>query len=211
LDDEGNRYLFWKTDERGAEVPELDDVRDKVVRAWKLGAGLDDVTDKARGLARRRAEELAAMAQDGKPLSEITTQQPGSNLTETESFSWLTTGNAAAFNPWQPQQPRLSPITGIDQPGPEFMQTAFGLDVDDVGVAMNHPQSDVHVIRVVRENKSHNVVQANFLEEMVDRRVMGQIQAAARLDWQMVQQDWLDELDAEYNVVWLKPEARFAR
>src|SRR5690606_24999965 len=35
-DDDGNRYLAWRISEEKERVPELEEVRDEVIHAWKL-------------------------------------------------------------------------------------------------------------------------------------------------------------------------------
>ncbi len=53
-DSAGNGYLFWKVKEERAYVPTLDQIRDKVAKAWKM--------IQARELARKRADEYATQA-----------------------------------------------------------------------------------------------------------------------------------------------------
>src|SRR6185436_10073961 len=70
-DDEGNHYLFWKTQEVEETVPTLDHVRDDVVRTWKMM--------QARELALKQAQEYAEQAQEyaeqaqkaKKPLADV--------------------------------------------------------------------------------------------------------------------------------------------
>ena len=62
-DSQSNLYLWLITDRMERVVPELDDVRDEVVAAWKR--------EKAADKALERAEELAGEAeQSGKTLRE---------------------------------------------------------------------------------------------------------------------------------------------
>lgn len=208
---EGDRFLFWKTDEREEEVPLLDTVRDKVVRQWKLGAGLEDDTDHARGIARQKAKSLVSKLGDGKSMADLEDRPSGSELIDTEFFSWLTMGSAPGYSTWQQPPVRISPIEEIDQPGPEFMQTVFGLAEGEAGVAMNFPKNYVYVVRLKSQNKSADVLQQNFLDEFEDRVVSQTIQAAAQLDLNSLRRAWFNEMDDEVDLVWVKPELRFVR
>jgi hypothetical protein len=116
-DSENNFYLFWKTSEEPAYVPPLDEIRGEVVQAWKL--------NKARELAKKRAEEYAEQARtQKKSLAELFGSQPDTKVIEPAPFSWLTLGSV----PMQPgAEPRLSEVDGVDQAGPAFMEAVFGL------------------------------------------------------------------------------------
>jgi hypothetical protein len=129
--------LFWKIQNKPAVVPELKDIRDEVLFAWKTRAARDE--------ARKQAEELAAKArQNPKPLAE---QFPDRDVKLTNAFSWYETDLSGGFDQ-RPQPTRISRIDGVQDPGPEFMQTVFGLDVEQVGTAMNNPENICYVIRV---------------------------------------------------------------
>jgi hypothetical protein len=208
-DDDNIQYLFWKTGEEPETVPELDAVRDKVVRAWKMGAGRDDDAQTARGLARAWAEAAVKEGQGGKSLADVGQGQPDSELLETEYFSWLTTGSAPSFNPMQSPPLRLSTVTGVDQAGPDFMQSVFSVAPGETAVAMNHPKTSVYVAKVLNENKSSTTIEENFLDELGDPAVANQIQQAAGLDWRVLQEHWLDQLEQEFDVVWLQPDLRY--
>jgi hypothetical protein len=138
-DNENHAYLFWKTQEEPAYVPPLDQIRDKVIQAWKM--------IQARELARKRGEEFAVQARAlKKPLQELFGAQAKLKIAETGPFSWLTLGNVPA-DPGA--QPRLSEVEGVDRAGEQFMKTVFDLQPAGVGVAMNVPQDTVYVVRLI--------------------------------------------------------------
>ncbi len=188
-DNEGNFYLFWKTDEEPAYVPPLDQVHDKVVRAWKMV--------KARELARKRAEEYAAQARSlNKPLAELFGKQPELKVAELAPFSWLTLGNVPAESGGLPQ---LSDVPELDQAGPEFMKTVFGLQPGGLGVAMNVPEDTVYVIRVVEFEPPQEQLRDEFARENPNRYL-----TAAREDRFKIYESWIADLNKEADVTWLR-------
>ncbi len=198
-DDDGFHYVFWKTAEAEEEVPELNGkIRKAVVHAWKLGAGVEDDAKHARGLALKRAEELADQLRSGATFDQLAKEQPGSKVTTTGMFSWLTFG-------------QLNQVDGIDQAGVDFMRAVFQLRAGEVTVAMNHPETTVYVVRVTEENKSPQTLQQNYLDEMSSPLVQYQITAAQRMDQMLAHQRWLEDVERKLNVKWEKPELRDIR
>lgn len=131
------RYLWWKVKYEAAKVPELADIRDQVVFAWK--------TQQARADARKLAAELAEQAgQSPKSLAE---QFPSRDVKLTNAFTWYEVDLSGGFNE-QPTPTRVSRVDGVEDAGAEFMQEVFGLDVDEVGTAMNNPGTICYVIRL---------------------------------------------------------------
>jgi hypothetical protein len=154
----GNQYLVWKLEETEARVPELSDadVRQKVIRSWKML--------QARSLARAEAEKLAQQAREvGKPLAEVFANRTDLKVETSEPFSWLTTTLPLVF--WYQEPPRISQVRGVDRPGEEFMRTVFRMKPGQVGVAMNHPQTTAYVIRVVETQPSDEILWQQFISE----------------------------------------------
>jgi hypothetical protein len=198
-DDDGYYYVYWKTAEADEEVPKLDDKnRKQVVHAWKLGAGVEDESGKSRGLALKRAEELADQLRSGATFDQLAKVQPGSEVVKTGMFSWLT------FD-------RLNQVAGIEQAGADFMRAVFQLKPNEVTVAMNHPKTIVYVVRVTAENKSPQTLQQNYLDEMESPFVQYQINVAQSMDQMLAQQRWLEDVERKLNVKWEKPELRDVR
>jgi len=146
------RYLFWKVKNVPARVPELQEIRAEVAFAWK--------TREARVEARKLAEELAGRARaSSQSLAE---QFPDRDVTRTNAFAWYETDLSGGFNP-QPTPTRISRVDGVEDAGPEFMQTVFGLDIDQVGTAMNHPESICYVIRVTSQTPTRSQLYDAFM------------------------------------------------
>ena len=211
-DDENNRYLSWKTDEKSPETPSLDGPeRERVLRVWKEGAGRAGTADTARKRAIARAEEMLVRLESGESFDAIATAMPGSRRMATEAFAWLTGGSAPMMNPFAPARLRLSQIDGVDQPGASFMEAAFALDVGEAGVGINHPQTHVYLMQVTFQNKSSEVLEQDFLNSLGDPRTSREVQSAAQLDWQRLGERWFDNLDRSVGLQWLNPAARFGR
>lgn len=154
----GNQYLLWKVEETEARVPEFSDpgMREKVLREWKL--------IQARQIARSEAEQLAAQArQAGKSLAEVFADRPELRVELSDPFSWLTTTLPLIF--WYQEPPRISQVKGVDRPGEEFMRTVFRLKPGEIGVAMNHPQGVVYVIRLVETQPSEDILWQQFITD----------------------------------------------
>lgn len=188
-DGENNFYLFWKTSEEPAYVPPLDEIRKEVVQAWKL--------NKARELAKKRAEEYAEQARtQKKSLAELFGAQPNLKVTEPAPFSWLTLGNVPLQ---QGAEPRLSEVDGVDQAGPDFMRAVFGLPTGGVGVAFNQPQDSVYVIRAIEFEPSDEQLREDFARENPARYM-----SAAMDDQRVIYRNWIDDLKADADVRWLR-------
>ncbi len=187
----GNRYLVWKTDGKDAYVPELSDVRDEVVRSWKM--------IKARELARKQAETLASEAkQADKSLREAFGDREDLTVATTPSFSWLTRGAAGALDSQAPA--RLSEVEGVQDAGPDFMREAFSLAVGETGQAMNRPQTICYVMRVVTLEPSREVLRNTF---MVD--AYSGYAAASLEDRQEAMNAWIKGIENEAHLTWKRP------
>jgi len=189
-DTEGNQYLFWKTKDVEARIPEFTDegVRQKVARVWKM--------IHARSFAMREAERLAREArQANKPLEEVFRGRAGVAVIKTAPFSWMTYGAVPALLSRTP--PKLSEVDGVDTPGPEFMRTVFKLTVGQVGVAMNQPQTAAYVIRLVNTEPATTVLWELFVADDYSKYV-----AVAFDDQRKVIQAWQDGLKARAGFRW---------
>ncbi|TWT90597.1 periplasmic folding chaperone [Pseudobythopirellula maris] len=156
----GNRYLVMKIEETERSVPELEDVRDEVVRAWKL--------DKAADLALAKAEELAKEAQDsGKPLANFfadSAEAPaGVEVVDTDPFSFLTFGNVSQTT--GEATLRLSTPEPLVAAGPDLLEKVFDLGEGEIGAALNHDHSIAYVLRVSQRMEPLEQMRSSFLVE----------------------------------------------
>lgn len=185
----GNRYLFWKTNEVNEFVPTFEQVKDQVVREWKLR--------EARKLARTHAEELASRAREAKkPLKEVFAGDAGLEVTNTGPFSWLTHGSVpAGMTPNQP--PRLSSVNGVTDPGQQFMRTVFHLQPGEIGVALNQPESMVYVVQLESTTPSETVLRETFMVENFARYI-----PSTQIDRQELSAAWSKQITDEAGLDW---------
>ena len=154
---DNNHFLSVKTGDTPARVPELSEVRDEVIRAWKL--------QKAADLALKHAEELAKQAQTaGKSLEDTFSDDKKVKITKTDPFAWLTPGSVSR-DTQQLQSFRLAQPEGIVAAGPELLQKVFTLGDGDVGAALNHDHSIAYVLRIAEHQDTPAELRQTFLSE----------------------------------------------
>ena len=207
------KYLFWVTDFTMQEEPEnIEKIRDTVLFRWK------EVN--ARPLAMKRAEELLEQAKASeKTLAEAFAGLGDVKVVETEPFTWKSYGESmlAAFFAMRGIPPRLGEVreqgvavgdSEIDNrlivaPGERFMETAYGLGVGDIGLAMNQPETVIYIIRVTGSSPSDDVLRDRFQSAPVaEYRLAGlpeQIMEA--------REAWLQQIQDEVGFKWInKPD-----
>jgi hypothetical protein len=126
--------VAWKIDESQPHVPELKEVREQVIAAWKEKEAFRRAEQLARELVdlAKTPDEMLSLIQ-GEGLEKIRAVYPDTftpGLSEPKSFTWD------------------SPPPSVLQPGDRFMQTVFRMRPGEVGVAINQPQSAVYVVGV---------------------------------------------------------------
>jgi hypothetical protein len=158
-DDELN-FLWWRIDFRDAYVPEFDKVKQEVLEAWKLR--------EARKLALAKAKEYADQAnKQHSELKEMFQFEKNLHVSQIGPFTWMSQLSVAQ-NPEQPAPLRMTPITGVEKAGDEFMRSVFGLDVGSAGVAMNEPQTIAYVIQAISFDPPEAVFRRDFLNRMAN-------------------------------------------
>ena len=159
VDVDGNRYISIKMSDTPGRIPELADVKDEVIRAWKL--------QQAAELAKKHAENLAKKAQEAKsPLADFLANEESIEVVRTDPFSQQTGGDVAFVQGQVQQQPlRLSQPDGIVAAGPEFLERVFELKDGHVGAVLNNDHSIAYIIRVVEHEDSPEELRQAFLGE----------------------------------------------
>jgi hypothetical protein len=156
FDLDNNHYLVMKTSDTPGRVLELNEIRDEVVRTWKL--------QKAADLALKRAEERAAQAQStGRSLEDLFSDDKAVSVIKTDPFSFFTIGTVSRETGQTTF--RLSQPEGIAAAGPAFMEKVFGLGADEVGAVFNHDHSIAYVVRVVEHQDTPAELRQAFLSE----------------------------------------------
>ncbi len=168
LDSGETHYVWWITDDAEAHVPVLDEpgIREQVVLTAKR--------QKARELAKKRAEELAQVVREGLQKPEDQKQPMAASLVDltisgaqdtaklvvrqTLLFSWMRQQLTPQMNFLQQQpQAELSEIQFADDSGDtleyaydDFMRVVFDdLQNGEVGVAPNADLSSFYVVQVL--------------------------------------------------------------
>ena len=152
-----NHFIASKKSDTPRHVPTLAEVREEVVKAWKL--------QKAAELAEKRATELAKKAEEAKtPLPEFFADQPAIKVVRTDPFSELTGGDVG-INQYQPTPFRLSQPDQLVAPGPEFMKRVFELKDGQVAAMLNHDRTIAYVVRLVEYQPTLNELRTAYLSE----------------------------------------------
>lgn len=181
-------FLAWKTKTVDERVPELDEVRPEVVRAWKM--------IKARKLAEEQADKYMAEAKKDKATLEAAFgKQPELQVVKPPLFSWLTTGSVA-LNP--SNLPRISDVPGIEQPGSAFMEAVFRLEPGEFDVTSNRPETTVYVVHLLSYDRQLDALFDQFAQEpaRMYQSVMGEDY------FQPALQSWIKHLMKEADVRW---------
>lgn len=177
--DDLNGYVYWRVDEKEEKVPEFDEIRDEVRKAWRLR--------EAESIVKEVAEEKAAQARkEEKPLKDLF----GDKVIESGEFSWLSYGNLS----FRGGPLSESEIEGVEKPGREFIEAVFALRKGEITVASNLPHSIYYVIRVTSDE-----IERDFLSE---NQPSGEVDAIARTEHQLFYLDWLEELEKEMRIQW---------
>lgn len=191
--DRGDSYLFWKVEDVAQSVPKFEDegVRDLVLSAWRFSA--------AREAARKKAQDLADEARKAnKPLTDLFGTRPGSLVTRTDPFSWMTFRSIPTAFAGPQSEPALSEVKGVLAPGEDFMRTVFGLQPGEVGVAPNRPQSFFYVVRLASYAPSEDELWKSFREG----RDMNVIQTLNFADQRQIYQAWRKDLMESAGLKW---------
>ncbi|NOY30226.1 MAG: hypothetical protein GXP28_08620 [Planctomycetes bacterium] len=166
---DGHWYLAVKVEDIESSVPSLEEVRDRVVAAWKRR--------EAAKLALERSEELAKEAQEsGETLVGFFADKHFEVIT-TDLFSRLTFGTTPMEMRRGARLGEAPPLASVDL---DFMDQAFDLEAEQVAAALNHDQTNAYVIRLDRREKTEEELRQLFLLEANDW-FGGQIMRRARL------------------------------
>lgn len=194
---DGNRYLILVNERYDAVTPELDDVRDQVVVAWKRTQAAD--------LALAKAEELAKeIGASGKSLTEHFTAAGEDSpvkpdaIEETDAFAFLTIGQVA---PSARQIPlRLSQPAPLVAPGPELLQGVFEIEAGEVGAELNHDHSIAYLLRIAQKIGTEDELRREFLRDgdrWMGAQALMQARATSKLSALLV--NLLDESGLQWD------------
>lgn len=197
MDESGNRYLYWKIEDVADRVLNYDDpgVADEVLRVWKQVH--------ARKIAEAAAKKLKDEAvKAGKPLKEVFAGQT-TKVVRPPRFSWLTFGFVPFELTTEALRPHMSEVEGVTSPGQDFMRTVFSLSPGQVGVAINQPQTDVYVVRMVDLTPY-----SELLKEFESGDPFSRYAAIALEDQQQIDHAWKESIKADAGFHWDKPQQK---
>jgi hypothetical protein len=197
--DDGNKYLAWKIGETEEKVPELDEVRDEVITAWKL--------IEARKLAEAEAKRIAEIAKKaGVPLDKALGEE-GLSVLFSQPFTWMTRGNVSQFD--FNAESRLSEISGITGADNDFMKKIFGMKEGEIEVIENYPKSAFYVVRLAQKVIPTATLQANYLrDEQTHPFLRPWDQEARRKVLNEVYEALLAEVELDGHVTWHDEEGK---
>jgi len=180
-----SEFLVWKLETKKPYIPELAEVRDEVVAAWKK--------QKAEKLAEADAAELAKKLAAGTGddvWKSVVKEEQLPLVVKPTLFTWMTGANQ--FSPF------LSEVEGVDTAGPEFMQKVFATTAGQSGVAPNGPRTIFYVYRVVEFLPEAAELEKRFSTDTIQ----GSARTLAFNDAQEMFSSWYGELEKELEVKW---------
>ncbi len=152
-DMDGNWYLVLRVEDVPARMPELKEIRNDVVAAWKR--------KEAAQLALDQAEILAKEASEASQPFEKFFADKEFKVTTTDLFSWLMSGTTATQG-----GVRLSDAPPLQAVGPEFMSTAFALESEEAKGVLNFDHTQAYVIRIHSRERTEERLRKLFLTEI---------------------------------------------
>lgn len=182
-----NDVLVWVAEKYPAEIPTLDQVRDEIVDFWKK--------QEAVKLAIADAEAKAKTVSDSGKLMKETQDA----AIQTGGFTWYTMGGFQMGN-FQ-MSAEISQPNGVEMAGPEFMQAAFGLGLNQAGAAMNADRSIAYVIQKTADaGLTEEEMRENFLNATERMGTYpNQVPMVLANENTLVTQQFLKNLNDEYD------------
>ena len=123
-------YSFWLAEKADARIPELKEVKDKVILYWKQQKALEAAMADAESIAREINDSNQQTLVGKFPEKAVSTGE----------FTWFSMAGG---------EPRISSPNGTTDVGQEFMKTAFSLAQYKAGAAPNLPRDSVYVIQLL--------------------------------------------------------------
>ncbi|MGI9468742.1 MAG: hypothetical protein ACR2OA_16610, partial [Rubripirellula sp.] len=171
-------YVSWKIEERKANIPTLDEVREEVVSAWRM--------TKARELATEAAKEIAKTVNasaDATLAGSVPEDKKKDFLNESlPAFQWMN----ATFSPQRMQlmqaymQNRMQPppqlstpdsatignVPDLDNVGEDFMKAVFTASLNRATTAANRTGTVVYVVQPTEFTPSAEILHEQFKDPL---------------------------------------------
>jgi hypothetical protein len=144
----GQRYLVRKIEDFAAHVANLEEIRDEVTRAWKR--------DKARPLARKAAEELAAkLKSEGGQIKELSIDNRPviliDSVTKFKQGMPIPSRFGGQF-PFERGPATPTDLPAIQMAGQPLLDTLFALKHGEVAVEADQPQGTYYVMTLEKRD-----------------------------------------------------------
>lgn len=174
-----SNILWWPVEIRETEILEFAEAKEQVVEFWRR--------EKARELALAKAKEIAeTLNSNGKRLIEFS-----KTAENTGNFTWYLNG--------------LVKPKGVEDPGEEFMDTAFGLSMNECGAALNANRDYAYVIQnIFQDTRSSSEIAGTFLDNWAKfQMVPPTVADTADREYQYLRRAAQFEVNEEMNVQWV--------
>ncbi|MFN9717882.1 MAG: hypothetical protein ACK58L_04255 [Planctomycetota bacterium] len=178
-----SHFVWWIVEFAEPHIPALSDegIREQVVLEWKR--------QKARDLAKKRAETLVTLVKDDQARPEAerkgfqavlegqtitgSPETTAAAVRQTQTFSWIEQSMTPSMNFRQQRQLRPSSVTYADEAGGtvrgagyEFMKTVFEeLQNDQPGIATSDNLAIVYVVQPIERSSDEEVLRQQFMTE----------------------------------------------
>lgn len=188
----GNRYLSWKVEDQPEFTPSFEAARPQVEQAWKIVEG--------RGIARRKAEAIAAEAAGKPSLKDALAGREGIEVATVGPFSWLTQGTVPQGTP-----PSLSDPPGLVMAGEDLMRAVFAIEPGQTTVAFNEPKTICYAIRMNALTPPVADLRETFVAQKDDQR---RIAMVAQGEFSEAFGRWFDDLETKHGLQWKRQPRR---
>jgi hypothetical protein len=189
-----SEYVYWKTAEEKEFVPELDQVRDEVVRTIKMREAIE--------LAKTAATEAAAeLRKSAQRPSEAYRNDANRKVLVADSVTWMVSSGL----PYLP--PQINQIPGIRFPGNSLMKAVFSLNPGEYGVGVDQPENTAYAVAMISIESDMDQLRQTFLRSGPTTETL----LLAQQEGQKHLQNWFDDLEKRLNIKWQRDPAPDSR
>ena len=178
-------FVSWKTKDQPAYTPEISQVRDEVIDAWRSRQARKLASDQANAIAEKLRKAGA------EPWKTVLDTQQQTLLINPTPFTWMSPPREM-FSPAQ-----ITFVQGLDSVGGDFMQKVFNTPAGQVAVAPNAGLNTYYVVRVVELTPTVEVLRQNF------ETSRGRARQLAFPERERMFSDWYQNIERSLNVQWL--------
>lgn len=186
-----NQHIVFFVEKADPKVRSFDEAREDVIEYWRYQQAIQ----LAKDAAQKVADEMNSK-------SETLAEVYPADANDVGEFSYHT---STRLYPELVGLPKEGALPATVRTGPEFMETAFGTDVDQCGVAADLLRENIYVIQVngVDQRPTEELQQAFFNEISVNRGISRGIQSLYSVDQQEFMDRYFEEIDKELDIKWL--------